>query len=165
MAEKLDRRFYLFGPKKGQPRPSKKTRVRRRGHKAASDRRERWQEAASLTRQHEEAELRDAMTELRVVDEEVVLFRLCEGYRTEKSGATLYPAAVGDECRWFGHLVVLRKEDVRSGRRWICEGYPETWMEEYSKRGREWLASRSVGDAGKNFVEYQGYWYEANEVL
>ena len=163
--EKRDRRFYLVGPKKGQPRPSKQTRVRRRRQRMVDGQRAEADAVGEVLRQLEEEELAEAMSEVGVLEEhDVVKYRLVGGYRSEKDGHTWYPLENEDEIERLGRLVVLDKDDVVSGKRWFREGYPDHWMENYTMKKRKWLAERSLRDYGKQFVEYKGTWYEAEEV-
>jgi hypothetical protein len=117
-----------------------------------------------VLRQLEEEELAEAMSEVGVLEEhDVVKYRLVGGYRSEKDGQTWYGMDDEDE-QLLGRLVVLSKDDVESGKRWFREKYPDRWMEEYTTKKRMRLGSRSLGDYGKQFVEYKGTWYEAEEV-
>jgi hypothetical protein len=120
-----------------------------------------------LVEQLEEEELAKVMSEADVLGEHMVKYRLVGGYRPEKHGQTRYSIEdeLEEETRWLGRLIVLnREEEVVSGIRWFREEYPDSWMEEYTMEECESLASRSLGDYGKQFVEYQGTWYEAEEI-
>jgi hypothetical protein len=122
-----------------------------------------------LAQQLEEEELAEAMSEVAVLDEHVAKYRLGEGRRSDKHGQTWYTWDDDEDIESLGRLVVLNRDDVVSGRRWFREKYPDWWMERYRmneitvKEMKE-MASRSLGDYGKQFVEYKGTWYEAEEV-
>ena len=161
-AGKYDRRFYLVGPRKGQPRPSRRTRARRREQRVTDGRRAGASVVREIVEQLKEEELAKAVSEAGVLGQNVVKYRLIGGYRLDKHGQTWY--SMEEEAQWLGQLVVLNEDDVVSGRRWFREEYPELWMEEYTMKGCEWQASRSLGDYGRQFVEYEGSWYEAEKV-
>src|SRR5256885_15797312 len=96
--EKRDRRFYLVGPKKGQPRPSKKTRVRRRRQRMVDGQRAEADAVGEVLRQLEEEEVAEAMSEVGGLEEnDVVKNRLGGGYRSEKDGQTWDGMGDGDE--------------------------------------------------------------------
>ncbi len=164
--EKGGRRFYLSGPNEGQVRPSKRTRRRRRWQQICS--RHTGDEAIEdLVEQVETKGFDGAAGELGQ-GEGVLVYRLAGGYRESRGSATRYGMDVDDDEDWrmtsHGRLVTVEVHDIRSGKRWFREGYPDGWMEEYTRRGREKLASRRLDDYGKEFVEYDGHWYEARSV-
>ena len=151
---KRNRRVYLVGPNKGQPRPSWAARRKKR-------------EERELKREKEEFGEEGALEELELVRrlevEEVrglVKFRLGRGYREERDGVTEYEWYDG-ENDWEGEVIFLSVADISSGRRWFREEYPERWLEGYSEKELASMARRTRGDYGKEFVEFSGRWYEA----
>lgn len=160
---KRDRRLYLAGPNKGQARPSAATRKRRRAGAAYGRRRGQTSAIEQLVEQLELEEREDATSEVLPNVGQVTKFRLGRGYREEAGGATQYSLDSDEEKEWRGRLVVLSSMDMENGQRWAREGYPEWMTDKYSKKELEKKVSRMGGDHGKQFVEYQGRWYEASE--
>ena len=163
---KRDRTVYLAGPKKGRARPSSGTRERRRRDAGYDRRRNDERALEELVQQLEDEEVEDAKTELKTdasASGRVVKFRLGRGYREEREGVTEYSLYDEEESEWLKKLVFVSAADMKSGRRWFSEGYPEEWTEVCTKRELAKRAERSGRDYGKEFVEYRGRWYEAVE--
>ena len=154
MAGDGSRRFYLGGSRKGEVRASRRVRARRRESERCQ-----WEE-------------RTAASQVAGADSQEVLdwtgtegsSRWClgRGYRDSPSGVTRY--AVGEDGdKHDGKLVVLEAEEVRSGRRWFRVPFPDRWMAEYTKKGREEKLLGCLHEYGKEFVWYKGRWCEARE--
>lgn len=153
-AGKRDRRLYLSGPNRGEVRPSRQARTRRRL------RREEWQRAAEVTSGDNTAEGEQGME----AGVEERWFRLGRGFRDTRDGVTCYGMESSDsEDSACGRWIVVEAEDVRSGRRWFREEYPDTWTEKWTGKEREEKASRGLETYGKEYVEYKGQWREVEE--
>ncbi len=147
-------------------RPSRRIRARRRDKQRGGAE---WDERVADTRamdelvrqlekEHFEEELVEAM-EGMTPQGCVVKYRLGRGLRRRREGATEYALDPADV--WQGRLVVVNTADVMSGRRHFRVAYPDSWMQEDTRREREQKALRGLHDYGKEFVEYKGVWYEA----
>ena len=93
-----------------------------------------------------------------------VKYVLGSGYREARDEATRHCVELNDDDCRCGTLVVLDREDVLSGRRLFRVPFPETWMQQYTQSERKRKALRALADYGKEFVEHNGRWYEADEV-
>lgn len=149
MAGGRSRRFYLGGLKRGEVRPSRRVRSKRRES-------EEWTAVCRVAGAYSQAAAGVTATEASSQ------WRLGRGYRDSRSGATRY--AVGSDDERVGEVVVLDAEDVCSGRRWFRVPFPDTWTAEYTRKGREEKSLGCLEEYGKEFVEYEGRWYEAREV-
>jgi hypothetical protein len=161
---KRDRSVYLVGPKKGQVRPSRLTRRRRRAQAVEAARQRELNAAEFLAEEAEREEIERAKNEYAGHGMPCFLYRLGRGRRAQPGSVTEFSLDSDDDGVEEGKLVALSLEDVESGRRWFCEEYPERWRETYSASALADMGRRSGGDLGKPFVEYHGVWYEATAV-
>jgi hypothetical protein len=158
---KKNRGVYLVGPRKGQIRPSRRTRKRWRAQAVEATRRQKLDAEERLAQQAEREEVERAKDEREGHGGALAFYRLGRGCRERPESLTEYSLESESEDFEEGRLVALSREDVDSGRRCFRVPYPERWKEKCSPDGLANMGSRSAGDGGKQFVEYRGRWYEA----
>ena len=151
MAENRSRRFYLGGGRKGEVRPSRRARASTQGRKLEG-RTVEMRGAGADSQRLEDVAAKEGSS----------VWCVGQGYRDSPSGVTRYD--VDSDGEHHGELMVLSAEEVSSGRRWFRVPFPDGWMARYTKKGRDFSSLHCLDEYGKEFVEYQGGWYEAREV-
>ena len=141
---KTDRRFYLRGSSRGEIRPSRQARARRRL----------CMKGALVQRPEKGCFGDDAGKRRR--------FLLGRGYRETREEATRYYVEPEDDVDGAcGKWIVMDAEEVLSGRRWFRVPYPSGWMSGgRDERALGEKASRGLEAYGKEYVEY--CWNSAN---
>ena len=163
MADRLSgrrRSIYLTGANKGELRPSRRTRHRRRRRRDEERLYEERLSAGIGKVGLADARVKDGPEAEMFVEGKTML--LGRGFREKPDGETRYEveSSEGEECGSRGRWIFLDGEEIRSGRRLFRVDYPDDWMDRLTKKGREEKASRGSEDYGKEYVEYEGLWWE-----